>query len=156
MYYSRFESELCPIILAGDDEGLKFLHLDNSEGKRHFVISPDWERNDSFFVDTIRQLQEYFKGERRSFNVKLAAAGTDFQKTVWSALQEIPYGEVRSYGEIASQIGKSSAARAVGMANGRNPIPVIIPCHRVIGSSGKLTGYAHGLAIKRELLDLEK
>ena len=155
MFYTRFNSDICEIILIGDEQGLIFLHMNTGEGERSFEILPAWKRDDGFFSDTIRQLKEYFRGERREFDVKLAPKGTDFQKTVWSALLNIPYGESRSYGELAAEIGRPKASRAVGGANGRNPIPVIIPCHRVIGSSGKLTGFAYGINIKRKLLELE-
>ena len=102
------------------------------------------------------QLAEYFAGGRTEFDLPLAPVGTEFQRSVWRALQTIPFGETRSYGDIASQIGNPKASRAVGMANNRNPIAIIIPCHRVIGRDGSLTGYGGGLDIKRQLLDLEK
>ena len=105
--------------------------------------------------EPIRQLQAYFAGELKSFDVPLEIAGTDFQKRVWSALRTIPYGQTRSYSEIAAQIGAPQAVRAVGAANGRNPIPIIVPCHRVIGASGSLVGFGGGLEWKRLLLDLE-
>ncbi len=155
MYYTRFNSILCEITLAGDEQGLRNLHLDTGEGKGSFEISSEWKRDDRFFADTVKQLMEYFRGERRVFDVKLAPEGTDFQKRVWTGLQDIPYGETRSYGELAAAFGNPKASRAVGGASGRNPIPVIIPCHRVIGSSGKLTGFAYGINIKRKLLELE-
>ncbi len=102
------------------------------------------------------QLQEYFAGKRKSFDLPLAPEGTPFQQKVWKALLEIPYGETRSYGDIARNIGQEKASRAVGMANNKNPIAIIIPCHRVVGSNGKLVGYAGGLDIKEQLLNLEK
>src|SRR5690349_8734427 len=105
--------------------------------------------------DTLRELQAYFEGELKSFDVPLEIAGTVFQKRVWNALQTIPYGQTRSYSQIAAQIGAPKAVRAVGAANGRNPIPIIVPCHRVIGASGGLVGFGGGLAWKRLLLDLE-
>src|SRR5215467_14438288 len=105
--------------------------------------------------ETVRQLQTYFAGELRSFDVPLEIVGTDFQKRVWGALQTIPYGQTRSYSGIASQIGAPRAVRAVGAANGRNPIPIIVPCHRVIGASGQLVGFGGGLRWKRLLLELE-
>jgi len=105
--------------------------------------------------ETVKQLDEYFSGKRRDFNLPLVLHGTDFQVKVWNALRQIPYGETCTYGEIARMIGSPKACRAVGMANNRNPIPVIIPCHRVIGSNGSLTGYAGGLEIKQKLLNLE-
>ena len=102
------------------------------------------------------QLREYFAGERSSFDLPLRPAGTPFEQRVWDELRRIPYGETTSYGEIAARIGEPAAARAVGRANGRNPIPVIVPCHRVIGADGSLTGFGGGLACKRALLDLER
>lgn len=105
--------------------------------------------------ETIRQLQAFFTGELKSFDVPLEIVGTDFQKRVWRALQTIPYGQTRSYSQIAAQIGAPRAMRAVGAANGRNPIPIIVPCHRVIGASGSLVGFGGGLEWKRLLLDLE-
>ena len=102
------------------------------------------------------QLDEYFRGERKSFDLPLVLKGTDFQKKVWSALQDIPCGETRTYGEIAKTVGNPKAARAVGMANNRNPIAIIVPCHRVVGADGKLVGYAGGMEQKEKLLQLEK
>ncbi|WP_257548620.1 methylated-DNA--[protein]-cysteine S-methyltransferase [Sphingopyxis sp. DBS4] len=107
-------------------------------------------------VETERQLGEYFAGKRRTFDVPLSFSGSDFQKRVWSALLTIPFGETRSYGEIAQQVGRPTASRAVGAANGRNPISIIAPCHRVVGSTGKLTGFAGGLDAKKYLLELEQ
>lgn len=109
----------------------------------------------SILQEAEKQLLAYFSGRRRAFDLPLQAQGTPFQRSVWAALREIPYGEVRSYGQIASALGRDKAVRAVGAANGRNPIPIIVPCHRVIGSNGKLTGFAGGLEAKRQLLALE-
>ena len=106
--------------------------------------------------EAMRQLNEYFQGKRSLFDLPLEPKGTEFQKKVWNALKEIPFGETKSYGEIAKIIGNEKAARAVGMANNKNPIPIIIPCHRVIGANGKLVGYAGGLNIKEKLLKIEK
>lgn len=105
---------------------------------------------------TVRELEEYFAGTRRDFTLPLSPAGTPFQQTVWTALRTIPYGQTRTYKQIAVQIGCPTACRAVGMANNRNPIAVVVPCHRVVGSSGTLTGYAGGLDVKEHLLELEK
>jgi methylated-DNA-[protein]-cysteine S-methyltransferase len=113
------------------------------------------EGNDPVLEACAGQLAEYFRGQRRRFDLPLAPPGTDFQRAVWQALADIPYGETRSYGEIARAIGKPSAVRAVGAANGRNPLPIVVPCHRVIGSDGSLTGFAGGLAAKTCLLELE-
>ena len=115
-----------------------------------------WVEDAGALPDVVAQLAAYFAGERTGFDVALRPAGTNFQQRVWDALSEIPYGETRTYGEIARQIGQPGAARAVGLANGRNPIPVIVPCHRVIGANGALAGYAGGLRAKRALLDLEQ
>ena len=106
-------------------------------------------------LETERQLNEYFAGKRREFSLRLDMRGTRFQKDVWEALLAIPYGETRSYGQIAKQIGRPSASRAVGAANGSNPIPIVVPCHRVIGSTGKLTGFGGGLDVKEKLLGIE-
>ena len=115
-----------------------------------------WVEDAAAFPDVVAQLAAYFAGERTGFEVAFRLDGTSFQRRVWDALGEIPYGETRSYGEIARRIGQPGAARAVGLANGRNPIAVIVPCHRVIGADGTLTGYAGGLQTKRALLDLEQ
>ncbi|MGN0800111.1 MAG: methylated-DNA--[protein]-cysteine S-methyltransferase [Christensenellales bacterium] len=116
------------------------------------------EKNEAptpLLAETERQLAEYFSGERRVFSLPLAPEGTAFQRRVWAALLEIPYGETLSYGEVARRVGNPKAARAVGMANNRNPIAIVIPCHRVVGADGSLTGYAGGLAAKERLLALE-
>lgn len=115
----------------------------------------DWSQDDRAFRDLREQLAAYFGGELRDFDLDLAPAGTAFQQSVWSALRTIPFGETRSYLDIATTIGKPSACRAVGAANGANPIPIVIPCHRVIGSGGSLTGFGGGLDVKRRLLQLE-
>jgi len=154
VYYDIIESPIGPILLAGNEDGLK--HLIFLKGKKKADIPKDWIQNTDFFKEAVRQLEAYFSGELKSFNLKLAPEGTDFQKSVWKALCEIPYGGTRTYKEIAASIGKPRAYRAVGLANNRNPIPIIIPCHRVIGADGKLTGYASGLDIKEYLLKLEK
>lgn len=155
MYYTRFHTKFCEIILVGDEEGLAHLHLNTGEGKRTFDIDQDWIREDEFFKTAIKQIQVYFEGDRIDFDIKLNPKGTDYQKKVWQALREIPYGEVWTYKEVAAHIGNEKASRAVGMANSKNPIPLIVPCHRVIGANGKLTGFAHGLAIKEKLINFE-
>ena len=114
------------------------------------------ENETELLRETVKQLEEFFEGKRNCFDLPLEPKGTEFQKKVWSALQEIPFGETRSYGEIAKIVGNEKASRAVGMANNKNPIPIIIPCHRVIGANGKLVGYAGGLNIKEKLLKIEK
>jgi len=156
MYYTRFDTRFCEIILAGDEIGLSHLHLNTGEGKRSFEISDEWTRNDDYFSDTRHQIEEYLSGTRKNFDVRLNPKGTDFQKKVWTQLRTVPYGEVRTYKDIAEAIGNADASRAVGMANSKNPIPLIIPCHRIIGTNGKLTGFAHGLAIKERIINHEK
>ncbi|MFY9255312.1 MAG: methylated-DNA--[protein]-cysteine S-methyltransferase [Fuerstiella sp.] len=144
------------ILLAGDHEGLRFLVFDQQSSRdRHRVPKPEWEHNDAHFRDTIRQLKAYFAGDLQQFDVPLAGQGTEFQKRVWKALKKVPYGETATYGDIAKAIGSPTASRAVGMANGRNPISIIVPCHRIIGTSGKLVGYGGGLHRKTALLKLE-
>jgi len=115
----------------------------------------DGIRDDRAVADVAAQLQQYFRGERRAFDLPLAPRGTEFQQLVWRALQRIPYGETRSYSDIAREIGRPAAVRAVGAANGANPIPIMIPCHRVVGSNGSLTGFGGGIETKRWLLALE-
>src|SRR5512145_62306 len=154
MYYHIIEAPIGPILLAGDEEGLK--HLIFLKDKEQFRIPDGWIENGEFFRDISGQLEAYFSGKLKSFDVKLAAEGTEFQKSVWNALCEIPLGETRTYKDIAVSIGNPKAYRAVGLANNRNPIAIIVPCHRVIGADGKLTGYASGLDIKEFLLKLEK
>jgi len=122
---------------------------------QQFVQEHALEKDDDVLLETKRQLQQYFDKKREQFELPLDAGGTDFQKEVWESLRRIPYGEQRTYGDIAREIDRPRAVRAVGAANGRNPIPIIVPCHRVIGSNGTLTGFAGGLALKRELLALE-
>lgn len=156
MYYTIMKTNMCDIILVGDEDGLCNLHLDTSKGNRSFEIQDEWVYNKDFFEDTIEQLEAYFRGERKDFNVKLNPKGTDYQKKVWNELRKIKFNTICTYKDVAIKIGDANASRAVGMANSKNPIPIIIPCHRVIGSNGKLTGFAHGLEIKEKLINLEK
>ena len=153
MFYSYMDSPIGRLLLAGDKEGLKILGF--STGGKARGADSEWERFDEPFRKVKAQLAEYFAGKRKIFDVKLAPDATPFQSSVLQALLEIPYGETRSYRDIAEQIGNPKAVRAVGGANGANPIPIIIPCHRVIGSNGTLTGFGGGLDSKRFLLDLE-
>lgn len=141
-----YDSPVGPITLVQEGEALTRLD---------FNTPSQAEEATPLLLEARRQLQEYFAGERKAFALPLAPAGTVFQKKVWAALREIPWGETRSYGDIARAIGKPTASRAVGMANGRNPLPVFIPCHRVIGTNGSITGYSGGLEKKRFLLRLE-
>ena len=155
MYYTRFDTIFCEIILVGDENGISNLHLNTGEGKRIFEIDDEWILNDDFFAPVRKQIEEYVNGDRRTFDVKLNPKGTDYQKKVWRELTEIPYGNLCTYKQIAASTGDEKASRAVGMANSKNPIPLIVPCHRVVGSNGKLTGFAHGLGIKEKLIELE-
>lgn len=153
MYYDTFNSPLGRIHLLADDSGLRNLSLclhHPFEGSREWVHSP---QNLSPYKI---QVLEYLSGDRTHFDLPLSPKGTDFQRQVWQELLNIPYGQTCTYGQIAKQIGNPLAARAVGMANNVNPIPLIIPCHRVIGHSGKLVGYRYGLEIKEELLRIEQ
>jgi len=153
MIYTTFDSPIGQLLLCGDGERLHGLYM--QDGNKPFHPRAVWERDDDAFADAREQLGEYFRGERREFDIPLALNGSDYQLRVWRALQEIPYGETRSYGQIAKQIGDPEGARSVGWANGSNPIALIVPCHRVIGANGKLVGYGGGLENKRRLLDLE-
>lgn len=153
MFYSYMDSPIGRLLLAGDRQSLKVLGF--STGKLARGADPDWERFDEPFRKAKAQLAQYFAGDRKDFDVELTPDATPFQASVLAALREIPYGETRSYREIAERIGNPKAVRAVGGANGANPIPIIIPCHRVIGSNGTLTGFGGGLDSKRFLLDLE-
>lgn len=141
--------------LVASDAGLVAVLWPEDDPKR--VRLEETREDDSHVVlrKTVAQLEEYFAGTRREFDLPLDARGTDFQKQVWEQLLAIPYGKTRSYGEIAARLGKPSASRAVGTANGRNPLSIVVPCHRVIGTSGSLTGFAGGLETKRILLELE-
>jgi methylated-DNA-[protein]-cysteine S-methyltransferase len=150
--YSKTDSPIGELLLTGDGTALTGLYMQAGRRKR---IDRSWERSDSAFANAVAQLGEYFDGRRREFDLPLAPRGAEFQIRAWHALREIPYGETVSYGEQARRIGQPDAARAVGAANGQNPIAVIVPCHRVIGADGKLTGFGGGLERKRLLLDLE-
>ena len=123
-----------------------------ADGRHPVTVAPEWVRDDDAFDDVRTQLEEYFAGRRREFDLPLHPIGTAFQQRVWAALLDIPYGETTSYGKTAAAIGAPTASRAVGLANGQNPIPIIVPCHRVIGANGSLTGYGGGLDAKRWLL----
>ncbi len=154
MQYDYYQSPVGTLLLAGDDQGLALIGF--PEGKGHITPEPHWTMNAGVFTSARRQLTEYFTGKRTTFELPITPQGTPFQLDVLKALQTIPYGETRSYGEIAHQLGKPKAVRAVGAANGRNPLPIIIPCHRVIGANGSLTGFGGGLKTKQFLLQLEQ
>ncbi len=151
--YTTFESPVGPLLLAGDARALRGVSFDT--GKHATSPQPGWKQSRAAFAEVIRQLQAYFRGELKKFDLPLAMEGTDFQLRVWNALRAIPYGETISYAQLAERIGNPKAVRAVGLANGSNPIPIIVPCHRVIGSDGSLTGFGGGLATKNMLLELE-
>lgn len=154
-FYTTFESPVGPLLLMSDGTSLNGLHTDND--KHRPAIRPDWTRDDSVapFKQTIAQLRAYFDGALTEFDLPLAPQGTQFQITVWRELCNIPFGETISYAELARRIGRPTASRAVGHSNARNPISIIVPCHRVIGADNSLTGYAGGLDRKRALLALE-
>jgi methylated-DNA-[protein]-cysteine S-methyltransferase len=153
LLYTTIDSPIGELLLLGDGTALHGLYM--QEGRTAISPRSEWRPVAEAFAAVREQLAEYFAGCRAVFDVPLEMRGNSFERRVWSALLEIPYGESTSYGEVARRIGLPSAARAVGRANGRNPIAVIVPCHRVIGADGSLTGYGGGLERKRFLLDLE-
>jgi len=150
--FTVMTSPVGPLTLLADDEALIGLHFDSDPAGQP---QPDWVRDDNRFRQAVAQLDEYFAGRRRTFDLPLAPRGTQFRKLVWRALRAIPYGQTATYGEIARAIGQPQASRAIGGANHHNPLAIVIPCHRVIGADGSMTGYGGGLERKRMLLDLE-
>jgi methylated-DNA-[protein]-cysteine S-methyltransferase len=155
MFYDYFETGLIgTLTLVGDEEGLR--HIVFPKEKNRITIQGDWEKKHGFFAPVKAQLRAYFNGELILFDLPLAPVGTPFQLKVWQALRNIPYGDLVSYKTLAEAIGNTKAVRAVGAANGRNPIPIIVPCHRCIGSDGSLTGFGGGLDTKKRLIDLER
>ena len=154
MHYTVVEAPIGGLLLLSDGASLTGLYLASQDGR----LEPDgrWVRDDSSLKAAVEQLAAYFAGDLRRFDVPLAPRGTEFQRRVWDALRAVPFGTTVSYAELARRIGMPRAARAVGLAVGRNPISIIIPCHRVVGSDGGLTGYAGGLALKSWLLDHER
>jgi methylated-DNA-[protein]-cysteine S-methyltransferase len=154
MNYTYLDTPIGPLLIAGDDAGIRRIGFPQN-GKAHRPEA-DWNESGRGPVgEAVRQLREYFAGGRTDFDLPVAPEGTLFQQTVWRHLQDIPYGATISYGELAKRTGNPKASRAVGAANGANPIPIVIPCHRVIGANGKLTGFGGGLPIKEKLLALE-
>jgi methylated-DNA-[protein]-cysteine S-methyltransferase len=153
--WTEQDSPLGPLTLTSDGRALTGLYM--SEHRHRPPLPPGAVRDDedAALATAAAQVREYLAGERRTFSLELAAAGTPFQHEVWDALTTIPYGETVTYGELARRVGRPGAARAVGLANGRNPISIVVPCHRVVGADGTLTGYGGGLERKRELLALE-
>jgi methylated-DNA-[protein]-cysteine S-methyltransferase len=153
MLYTTFESPIGELCAVGDGMRLHGLYMQG--GRTAIAVPPEWVRADEAFTELRTQLSDYWAGRRTTFDLPLEMAGSPFQRRVGRALQDIPYGDTISYGELACRIGVPSAARAVGVANGHNPICVIVPCHRVIGADGSLTGFGGGLERKRLLLELE-
>jgi methylated-DNA-[protein]-cysteine S-methyltransferase len=154
--YTVVPSPVGDLLLGGTGVRLRRLSFLGAGTKRPpAALDPRWQRQDDAFADVRLQLDEYFAGIRREFEVELDLTGTEWELKVWNALLQIPYGETRSYGQIAAEVCTPAAARAVGLANARNPVALIVPCHRVIGATGTLTGYGGGLERKRSLLDLE-
>ncbi len=151
--YSIHDGPEGPLLLAVDEDGalvrLHFAHTGD-------VLGDDWVRDDAALADVARQLDEYFAGARTDFDLTVRLDGTPFQVEVWEQLRAIPYGETISYGELARRVHRPEAARAVGSANGQNPVAIVVPCHRVIGADGSLTGFGGGLEWKQRLLDLER
>jgi methylated-DNA-[protein]-cysteine S-methyltransferase len=154
MKYCYFEAPIGPLLIAGDDESLHLIGFPRN-GKPQKPKAGWAESKSGPVAEAVRQLREYFAGKRTDFDLPLALAGTDFQRKVWRKLQEIPYGETISYGELAKRIGNPKASRAVGSANGKNQIPIVIPCHRVIAGDGGLGGFGGGLTVKEKLLAVE-
>ncbi len=153
MYYCYLETPIGDLLLAGDEDALYLIGF--PEGSMRREPADDWIFSEKPFADAREQLTAYFEGDRKSFDLNLKPGGTEFQMQVLDELQNIPYGTTTSYGDIAKRIGRPKAVRAVGAANGRNPIPIIIPCHRVIGSNGAMTGFGGGIPMKKALLKLE-
>ncbi|MDX7856878.1 methylated-DNA--[protein]-cysteine S-methyltransferase [Aeromonas caviae] len=152
--YDMMSTDQGELLVAIDERGL--VHVDFLAGLRPLPDMQDWQQDGEALAPFLAEFRDYFAGRLQRFTLPLAPRGTTFQQAVWQALCDIPYGETRSYGDIARAIGKPNAVRAVGAANGRNPLSIIIPCHRVIGQNGSLTGYAGGLPIKQALLTLER
>ena len=156
--YTMMESPVGPLLLAGDERGLLRVSFGTTSvgaGKKEQFPKDGWTEDAAPFAELIRQLRAYFGGKLQKFEVPLVLLGTEFQVRVWQGLRSIPYGETISYLELAKRIGNAKAVRAVGLANGANPIPILVPCHRVIGSNGSLTGFGGGLENKAKLLALE-
>lgn len=152
-YFSTIDSPIGKILLVSDGESLTRLAME--EQKYFSGVQDNWRRDDKIFKEARAQLEAYFAGDLQEFDLPLAPQGSEFQLEVWQALQDIPYGKTESYGSLAKRVDSPKGARAVGLANGHNPISIIVPCHRVIGANGKLTGYGGGIERKRWLLEHE-
>lgn len=153
IHYCYTDSPLGRLLLAGDFQGLSLINF--QDGSMPALPEKHWRKDAAFFVTAIIQLQEYFAGQRQCFSLRLNPSGSEFQLSVLEVVARIPYGETASYADVARIVGKPKAVRAVGSANRNNPLPIVIPCHRVIGSNGRLTGFNGGLEAKEWLLDLE-
>lgn len=153
IHYCYTDSPFGKLLLVGDFQGLS--HVNFQDGSAPILPEAHWRKDAAFFVNAIMQLKEYFAGERLKFSLRLNPKGSDFQRQVLEVVARIPYGETTSYSDIARMVGKPKAVRAVGTSNRNNPIPIIVPCHRVIGSNGKLTGFSGGVECKQWLLNLE-
>lgn len=154
MYYDYLDSPVGRLLLALDGDGLR--HIAFEHGRHPTPIGAEWERGRGALHEARSQLNAYFAGRLRTFDLPLAPQGSAFQQQVWLELLRIPYGATTSYGDIARRLGEAGASRAVGAANGRNPLPIVVPCHRVVGADGSLTGFGGGLPVKRFLLELEQ
>ncbi len=152
--YTYVETPIGSLLVAGDDHSVHLISF--PEGGRSRNPEATWRKENRRFINVIAEIRAYFAGELRQFSIDLTMSGTDFQRSVWRALMTIPFGQTASYGEIAKRIGLPSASRAVGAANGANPLPIVVPCHRVIGANGSLTGFGGGLPVKQFLLDHER
>jgi methylated-DNA-[protein]-cysteine S-methyltransferase len=154
MQYDTFDTPIGRFLVAADERGLR--RIDFPGPDQDACIGPQWQRGGAHVAAALAQLREWFAGTRRHFDLPLAAEGTAFRQRVWDELGRIPYGSTISYGELARRIGSARASRAVGAANGANPLPIVVPCHRVIGANGTLTGFGGGLQVKQWLLDHER
>ena len=154
IYYHYMKSPVGKLLVAGNDKGICLISFPKWENPA--IPEPDWVKKRKPLQEVLRQLEAYFAGKLKAFSLDICLNVTPFQKKVLTALRRVPYGETISYGELAKNIGNPKAGRAVGQANARNPIPIVIPCHRVIGSSGNLTGFGGGITVKQTLLDLEQ
>ena len=154
IYYQYMKSPVGKLLVAGDEKGLHLINFPRN-GKPS-LPEAEWQENPKPLQEALRQLEAYFAGILKTFSLSLCLNVSPFQKKVLTALCRVPYGETISYGKLAKNIGNPKASRAVGQANARNPLPIVIPCHRVIGSTGKLTGFGGGITVKQSLLDLEK
>ncbi len=153
-YFARMASPVGPLLLVGDGVALEEVRFEDRSGTER--VDPTWRESTHALRAPLRQIDAYFAGRIRRFDLRFAPRGTPFQRRVWRELERIPYGATTSYAAVAASVGRPGACRAVGAANGRNPLAIVVPCHRVIGSSGKLTGYAGGLARKQKLLAWER